>query len=149
MAYTLNQIVSKLKAIGENHPQIGSVWYGNIAVAIAEKDRKYPLMSFSIATSPTSSNKEQFPVEFFIVDRLNLDKPSEHEIEIHSDCLAICTDIIALLRDQSAYDWDFDGNTTRDLFAADANTPDATAGVMMTLTLTQPLRDSRCVIPSA
>lgn len=146
--YTLNQIVKKIKTIGEAHVQIRTVHYGSLQSLLAKQDIVYPAMCFLVRTSTIASKRETFPIEFWFIDRLNIDDP-EHETEVHSDTLSMSTDIVAKMMDQQSYEWLLGDGANRNFFADDVSTPDASAGLMMELTINQPLRTDRCLLPTS
>lgn len=151
-SYTLNQVVQRLRVIAEAHAQIETVFYGSVKRFFEKNTNvKYPALVFQISESPINQNKELFPVEMWYIDRLDLDRPDEHQLEVHSDSLSVTTDIVAKMKDENLFDWKVEPGINRDLFADDitgaTNTVDFTAGVFMEVTLSTGLRLDRCAVP--
>jgi hypothetical protein len=86
---TYNEIIDKLKSIGEKHEQISTVTTGDIFDIDLEKNTKYALMH---------------------INPVNVVKPdNSNEQQVYSTILQICVDLISIFRNskyQSSTDTD-------------------------------------------
>lgn len=111
---TLNQIISKLETIATNHSQINHFGYGDLW-EILEKNSDTPInyaLMWVVIGNATKGSKD-LSLSFTIIVADLVDKDEANELEVLSDTLLICNDIIAevkALADTASEDIYFDSN---------------------------------------
>ena len=93
---TYNNLIDTLEQLGVNHYQIQQVSSGDIFEMDLEKNTLYPLMHIVPQTVVASQGQFTFNFQVFIMDLVEPDESNEQEVL--SDCLSICTDIIATFK---------------------------------------------------
>ena len=141
MAYTLNQIVKKIEDYGNQHPQIKFVLYGDVVDHLSQGEVTYPAFFFNMSGVSMLSKQITFTFSLYFMDR---QIENTEEIEVMSDQLLICQDIIALIRD-NANEWLVSENIPMEFFME--SEPDVLAGVKADVTLTLSSINNRCQIP--
>ena len=140
---TLNQLVDKIKAIGEAHDMINTTWNGQVIDRLAIGDVVYPLFAFDTQTARIDRSDAVYNFNMFFIDRLVAD--SENEREAQSDQMGIAQDIIAQLRYPG---WDWTVDTSAEVQFVTDTTPDLLAGVALRIAITLPYVSDRCQVPS-
>lgn len=141
MAYTLNQIVKKIEDYGSQHAQIKFVLYGDVVDHLSQGEVTYPAFFFNMSGVSILAKQITFTFSLYFMDR---QIENTEEIEVMSDQLLICQDIIALIRD-NANEWLVSENIPMEFFVE--SEPDVLAGVKADVTLTLSSINNRCQIP--
>ena len=110
---TYNNVVNTLLRLGEYHFQISTTSVGDIYALNLEKMEKFPLMHINPTSVETCDSQLTYNFQIFIMDlvseksdwqtqqHLKLTKlvdRENNEQEVFNQTLAICTDIIGMLR---------------------------------------------------
>jgi len=141
MAYTLNQIVKKITDYGSQHAQIKFVLYGDVVDHLSQGEVTYPAFFFNMSGVSILAKQITFTFSLYFMDR---QIENTEEIEVMSDQLLICQDIIALIRD-NANEWLVSENIPMEFFME--SEPDVLAGVKADVTLTLSSINNRCQVP--
>jgi len=111
-----NNIVNTLLRLGEYHYQISTTSVGDIYDINLEKMEKFPLMHINPTSVETGDSQLTYNFQIFIMDMVSEKsdwQTKEHELltklvntknneqEVFNQTLAICTDIIGMLRHSS------------------------------------------------
>lgn len=147
---TLNQVLSRVRSIGEAHKQIRK--YEQVGLVTDEENehtRKYPYMgvifipsSISGATKKTSF---AFTLQFF--DLVNQSADAKlNEWDVVSDMVSVAQDIFAQILNPNYSDWFITlDNQLRPVFEGGN---DMYAGVELDLTISTVFTANRCQVPS-
>lgn len=141
MAYTLNQIVKKITDYGSQHAQIKFVLYGDVVDHLSQGEVTYPAFFFNMSGVSILAKQITFTFSLYFMDR---QIENTEELEVMSDQLLICQDIIALIRD-NANEWLVSENIPMEFFME--SEPDVLAGVKADVTLTLSSINNRCQVP--
>ena len=110
---TYNNVVNTLLRLGEYHEQISTTSVGDIYDINLEKMEKFPLMHINPTTVETGDSQLTYNFQIFIMDMVSeksdwqtkqhseltkLVNTENNEQEVFNQTLAICTDIIGMLR---------------------------------------------------
>jgi|TARA_R110002020_G_scaffold65139_1_gene172154 hypothetical protein len=104
---TYNEIIDKLKSIGEKHEQISTVTTGDIFDIDLEKNTKYALMHINPVNVVTARYGLTYNFQIFVMDLVEPDNSNEQQV--YSTVLQICVDLISIFRNskyQSSTDTD-------------------------------------------
>ena len=142
MSLTINQIVKSIRDYANNHAQIKYVFFGAIYDRLSKQDVKYPALFFDIESSRILAKQTELRFSLYFLDR----QLQETEgLEVMSDMLLVAQDIVAQLRNnQNLYD-------VSEIIPLDfliETDPDYLAGVKITISLTIPNINNRCIIPT-
>lgn len=139
---TLNQLVSQIQSLGDNHQIINKTFRGNI-LDFLSTENLYPGFIFDVTTASINGSEQTINFEFFFLDRVNLD--DSNDMEVFSDQLQIAQDIIAQMRDQNnEYELANNINITFLL----EQTGDVLAGVRCDISVNLGYISNRCVVPT-
>lgn len=141
MAYTLNQIVKKITDYGSQHAQIKFVLYGDVVDHLSQGEVTYPAFFFNMSGVSMLAKQITYTFSLYFMDR---QIENTEELEVMSDQLLICQDIIALIRD-NANEWLVSENIPMEFFVE--SEPDVLAGVKADVTLTLSSINNRCQVP--
>lgn len=139
---TLNQIITQIKTYGENHPQINTVYFGEISDKLDDNDIVYPAMFFDLGDASISAKQINYNFNIYILDRHLFETDA---LEVLSDTNLIAQDIVAEFRSPSTQWVTGDAIT---LTYVREDTPDYLAGVSINLNITLPSLNNRCQIPT-
>ncbi len=142
---TLNQILSQLNQIADNHQLINTFGFGDIWEIATSGDIMYPMMwaTMENVQISTSAKTETYNFSLYFMDVV---KNGEiNETEVLSDQLSIAKDVLAQLKHPN-YDWSFDANNSS-LEDFTERFTDSVAGWKMTISLVLPFDSNRCVMP--
>lgn len=110
---TYNNVVNTLLRLGEYHEQISTISVGDIYDLNLEKMEKFPLMHVNPTSVETGDSQLTYNFQVFIMDMVGeksdwqtkqhslltkLVNTENNEQEVFNQTLAICTDIIGMLR---------------------------------------------------
>ena len=113
---TYNNVVNTLLRLGEYHDQISTTSVGDIYDLNLEKMEKFPLMHINPTSVTTGDSQLTYNFQIFIMDMVSekstwqtaqqaaltkLVNTKNNEQEVFNQTLAICTDIIGMLRHSS------------------------------------------------
>ena len=113
---TYNNVVNTLLRLGEYHNQISTTSVGDIYDLNLEKMEKFPLMHINPTSVTTGDSQLTYNFQIFIMDMVSeksswqtaqqaaltkLVNTKNNEQEVFNQTLAICTDIIGMLRHSS------------------------------------------------
>jgi len=113
---TYNNVVNTLLRLGEFHEQISTTSVGDIYDLNLEKMEKFPLMHINPTSVTTGDSQLTYNFQIFIMDMVSeksswqttqqaaltkLVNTKNNEQEVFNQTLAICTDIIGMLRHSS------------------------------------------------
>ena len=113
---TYNNVVNFLLRLGEFHEQISTTSVGDIYDINLEKMEKFPLMHINPTSVETGDSQLTYNFQVFIMDMVSEKsdwQTEQHELltklvdrknneqEVFNQTLAICTDIIGMLRHSS------------------------------------------------
>ena len=107
---TYNNLIDKLKDIGNKHEQISTVTVGDIFDIDLEKNTKYPLMHINPVNVVTARYGLTYNFQIFVMDLVEPDNSNEQQV--YSTVLQICVDLISIFRN-SKYQAE-DGNDIND-----------------------------------
>mgnify|MGYP003672445815 FL=1 len=111
-----NNVVNTLLRLGEYHEQISTTSVGDIYDINLEKMEKFPLMHINPTSVATGDSQLTYNFQVFIMDMVSeksdwqtkqhelltkLVNTENNEQEVFNQTLAICTDIIGMLRHSS------------------------------------------------
>jgi len=111
-----NNVVNTLLRLGEYHEQISTISVGDIYDLNLEKMEKFPLMHVNPTSVETGDSQLTYNFQVFIMDMVGeksdwqtkqhslltkLVNTENNEQEVFNQTLAICTDIIGMLRHSS------------------------------------------------
>jgi len=111
-----NNVVNTLLRLGEFHEQISTISVGDIFDLNLEKMEKFPLMHINPTSVETGDSQLTYNFQVFIMDMVGeksdwqtkqhseltkLVNTDNNEQEVFNQTLAICTDIIGMLRHSS------------------------------------------------
>ncbi len=111
-----NNVVNTLLRLGEYHDQISTTSVGDIYDLNLEKMEKFPLMHINPTSVTTGDSQLTYNFQIFIMDMVSeksawqtaqqaaltkLVNTKNNEQEVFNQTLAICTDIIGMLRHSS------------------------------------------------
>ena len=111
-----NNVVNTLLRLGEFHEQISTISVGDIYDLNLEKMEKFPLMHINPTSVETGDSQLTYNFQVFIMDMVGeksdwqtkqhsqltkLVNTENNEQEVFNQTLAICTDIIGMLRHSS------------------------------------------------
>jgi len=111
-----NNVVNTLLRLGEFHEQISTISVGDIYDLNLEKMEKFPLMHINPTSVETGDSQLTYNFQVFIMDMVGeksgwqtkqhqlltkLVNRENNEQEVFNQTLAICTDIIGMLRHSS------------------------------------------------
>tara|TARA_R100000655_G_scaffold25015_1_gene50818 strand:+ start:1496 stop:2041 length:546 start_codon:yes stop_codon:yes gene_type:complete len=111
-----NNVVNTLLRLGEFHEQISTISVGDIYDLNLEKMEKFPLMHINPTSVETGDSQLTYNFQVFIMDMVGeksdwqtkqhseltkLVNTDNNEQEVFNQTLAICTDIIGMLRHSS------------------------------------------------
>ena len=111
-----NNVVNTLLRLGEWHEQISTISVGDIYDINLEKMEKFPLMHINPTSVETGDSQLTYNFQVFIMDMVGeksdwqtkqhseltkLVNTENNEQEVFNQTLAICTDIIGMLRHSS------------------------------------------------
>lgn len=141
MAYTLNQIVKKITDYGNQHAQIKFVLYGDVVDHLSQGEVTYPAFFFNMSSINMSAKQISYTFSLYFMDR---QIENTEEIEVMSDQILTCQDIVALIRN-NVNEWLVGENIPMDFFIE--SEPDVLAGVKADVTLTLSSINNRCQVP--
>ena len=113
---TYNNVVNTLLRLGEYHDQISTTSVGDVYDLNLEKMEKFPLMHINPTSVTTGDSQLTYNFQVFIMDMVSeksdwqtkqhseltkLVNTKNNEQEVFNQTLAICTDIIGMLRHSS------------------------------------------------
>ena len=113
---TYNNVVNTLLRLGEYHQQISTTSVGDIYDINLEKMEKFPLMHINPTSVATGDSQLTYNFQIFLMDMVSeksdwqtkqhseltkLVNTKNNEQEVFNQTLAICTDIIGMLRHSS------------------------------------------------
>jgi len=113
---TYNNVVNTLLRLGEYHEQISTTSVGDVYDLNLEKMEKFPLMHINPTSVTTGDSQLTYNFQVFIMDMVSeksdwqteqhelltkLVNTKNNEQEVFNQTLAICTDIIGMLRHSS------------------------------------------------
>ena len=111
-----NNVVNTLLRLGEYHEQISTISVGDIYDINLEKMEKFPIMHINPTSVATGDSQLTYNFQIFIMDMVSKKsdwQTKQHELltklvntenneqEVFNQTLAICTDIIGMLRHSS------------------------------------------------
>ena len=93
---TYNNLIDKLKDIGNKHEQISTVTVGDIFDIDLEKNTKYALMHINPVNVVTARYGLTYNFQIFVMDLVEPDNSNEQQV--YSTVLQICVDLISIFR---------------------------------------------------
>lgn len=151
---TLNNLITKLQTIASNHLQINHFGYGDIW-EILEKNSTtpidMPLMWVVIGNATTANSTMTYNFTVVIGDLVNKDE--SNELEVQSDTILICKDVISeikALADDDEQDIFFDSNhdTQWTLTPFTERFDDELSGWSFEFAIVIPYTNSNCITPN-
>ena len=91
-----NNTIDTLKKLGQQHYQIKTVTTGDIWEIDLEKNTMFPLMHINPVNAVAGTHQMTLNFQIFVMDLVFPDQSNEQEVL--SDCLSICNDLIATLK---------------------------------------------------
>lgn len=142
---TLNQVISELQTIADNHYQINTFGFGDIWEINTSGDIQYPLMWAVLDGVDISDNTESVKFNLIFCDVVKGGEVNEQDVL--NDQLEIAKDVIAQLQHHN-YPWNFEGNNVK-LEDFTERFTDSVAGWNASLTLELIYKSNRCAIPTS
>ena len=96
---TYNNLIDKLKAIGNDHHQISTVTTGDIFDIDLSKTTKYALMHINPVNVVTARYGFTYNFQIFVMDLVEPDNSNEQQV--YSTVLQICVDLISIFRNST------------------------------------------------
>mgnify|MGYP003131006820 CR=1 FL=1 len=96
---TYNNLIDKLKAIGNDHHQISTVTTGDIFDIDLSKTTKYALMHINPVNVVTARYGLTYNFQIFVMDLVEPDNSNEQQV--YSTVLQICVDLISIFRNST------------------------------------------------
>lgn len=140
---TLNQILTELETIANNHKQINTYGYGDIWDIATSGDINYPLMWVSLDGTEIAERRETVKFKIIFMDIVKGGQVNEQEVL--SDQLEIAKDVVAQLSHPN-YEWSFLGNGVV-LEDFTERFTDSVSGWTASIALELPFSKDRCAIP--
>ncbi len=141
---TKNTIHKFFSDFAENHTQIKSFGYGDLWEISASEGQKYPLLWACPQPSTISGNEIFYTYKILVADRV-LDGRT-NAVEVESDTMQICLDLLAALDDQSGEDWAVSDSATIEPFREEEK--DRIDGHSFDTSLVVPFDYDQCQIPT-
>lgn len=144
---TLNQIVSELTKIGNDHEQINFVYFGDVWERLSNGEVTYPAMFFTLTDATIGAKEIDYNFSFYFMDRMLSEETNE--TEVLSDQTLVAQDFIAQLRypqDYGIVTWTCGDNIPITYFTE--SDPDFLAGAKCDITLNLPFINNRCQVPT-
>lgn len=142
---TLNQILTKIKSIADNHGQINSYGIGRLSDEDIE-GLQYPICWNIISDANIDGKVLNISFTILFLDRIKKDFSNENEVM--SDMLSVAADFVAKLREISQQDGDWNFTTTAPLTPIGDATDDEASGWQMNFTVRVIHDFNYCNIPS-
>lgn len=139
---TLNQVIKQLTNYGINHAQINFTYFGEVYNRLSQEDVTFPAMFITLESSNILAKQIEYRFSLFFMDRQLQETEGQ---EVLSDMTQVCGDIVAQLRDNINI---FDVSETIGLEYFTESDPDYIAGVKADVTLTLPLLNNLCQVPT-
>lgn len=92
---TLNQIISQLRTIRENHAQLNSFYFGDPFEMGASESEVYPIMGAALLPGTLAKRQKSTKLLLYVADLVNKDESNENEVL--SDTELIILDVYAQL----------------------------------------------------
>jgi hypothetical protein len=143
MKVTLNQLIAKLQTIANNHEQINSFFFGDIADLGTESPMQYPVLFADVAPSNFSYKVIALNFQLMVMDIVKKDLSNENDVM--SDTLQMIEDVIIELRNPSEIFLIQDSITLTPFMDSQG---DEVAGWTANITLNVPSTYNSCAIPS-
>ena len=140
---TKNTLYKWFNDFADNHTQIKDFGYGDYSDISMEIATTYPLMWVSPQPCPVEGYEIKYTYIIAIADRVWKDR--ENAVEVESDTMQICLDLLASLDDQSSNNWELDYATTITPFVE--KWKDEVEGNFVTVVLKAPFNYDNCQIP--
>lgn len=143
MKVSLNQVIQDLQTIQENHLQLNSFFFGDIADLGTERPEQYPLLFADVAPSNFTYKVIGLNIQLMVMDIVKKDLSNENDVM--SDTLRMMEDVIIKLRDPSRIYLIEDSITLTPFMDSQG---DEVAGWTAQITLKIPSNYNECAIPS-
>lgn len=143
---TLNQIVSQLNTIANNHAQIQTFGFGDVWEISTSGDIQYGLMWVTLEGVEVSTREKAEYYNFSLLFMDAVKNGEVNELEVLSDQLSIAKDVLATLKNPT-YDWTFEDNVST-LEDFTERFVDSVSGWKLNIRLKLPFTSDRCVIPT-
>ena len=138
---SLNQIVSRIQAIADQHYQVKSFDSGNVSQAF-EKDSLdrllYPRVFLNQLGATSTGGSLYYNFELIITDLVDKDRGNEQEVK--SDCMQIATDFVSIMERPEYINLDADAFLSDDY-------ADRVSGVVVSFQIKQGFTFNRCITP--
>ncbi len=149
---SLNQIVSRIQAIADQHYQVKSFASGNVSQAF-EKDSLdrllYPRVFLNQLGATSTGGSLYYNFELIITDLVDKDRGNEQEVK--SDCMQIATDIVWLIERPEYLGMDgdafFQPSQTVNYGFLSEDYSDRVSGVVANIQIKQGFNYDRCITP--
>jgi len=149
---SLNQIVSRIQAIADQHYQVKSFDSGNVSQAF-EKDSLdrllYPRVFLNQLGATSTGGSLYYNFELIITDLVDKDRGNEQEVK--SDCMQIATDFITVMERfefiNEGSDAFFQPSQTVNYGFLSEDYSDRISGVVANIQIKQGFNFNRCVVP--
>lgn len=146
---TLNQVINRLQSLAENHKQVRSFYYGDIAEFLANGEVKYPACFVQLVNSNVSiaDNLTHHNFQIFFCGLLNISEGArENFAELQSDLTSIAEDMIAMINAPAFYgDWTI--NQEYSLSTSAEKFEDYVMAVDFTIDIAVNYTADRCQVP--
>jgi len=144
---TLNQVIKKIKAIGENHLQIKTFYSGDVLDYIDES-ANVKHASFVCQQNGASVSRGRCEVRFALFFMDWCLPGIENEQNVWSDQLLIAQDVLAILRnpDFNIYDWEI--NETSEVSFFTEAYEDSLSGCKLDISIAFDYESNRCQVPT-
>lgn len=148
---TLNQIVARIKEIGNSHAQLKLTEFGDFVDLNAENNLVYPCFLFDVNNPVISplGRTTTYSFEFMFMDLANVaEKSKQNELEVWSDLTSIAEDIFALMRlpEYQKETWTFEQDASGEYLREVQK--DIITGVRFTVTISTFYNNNRCQVPT-
>jgi hypothetical protein len=146
---TLNQIISRIKAICLAHQQLRNFYYGTTTDFLTDKTTRYASSFLDDTGGSIDPGAKTMSIGFrlYLLDLVNVSaNAKENELDVQSDMLSIGMDLLAEFDHSLFTDWKV--SLTNPVTLVMESLDDLVAGVMIDFTVSAPWDKDTCAVPT-
>lgn len=146
---TLNQIIKRVREISLSHAQVKTFQFAKPTDFLNEETLQYAaiFLQDNGGVFDSASKIATFNFRMFALDLVNVsEETKENELDVLSDMVSICMDILSLLNSPDYYgEWRISSSNNFELVIEKFN--DMCAGVVADFTISTIFNLDRCAVP--
>lgn len=149
MTPTLNSAINRIETICLAHRQIRSFYQGSQGEWINDKKTKYPsaLLLYNVGAISPATKTQSIAFTILLGDLQNVSfRTDENLLDVQSDMLSVCADLITQFSDPRFDDWTISGENGTELFSGSEG--DYLAGASVSFTVFLQYSMNLCQVPS-